>query len=30
MQKNKYPTKKHSISIDKIELNKFRKFLKKN
>jgi len=30
VQKNKYPTKKHVISIDKIELNNFRKFLKKN
>jgi len=30
VQKSKYPAKKHSISIDKIELNKLRKFLKKN
>ena len=30
VQQNKYPTKKHVISIDKIELNNFRKFLKKN
>ena len=27
VQKNKFPTKKHTISIKKIELNKFRKFL---
>jgi 3-methyl-2-oxobutanoate hydroxymethyltransferase len=30
VQKNKYPAKKHIISIDKIELNNFRKFLKNN
>ena len=30
VQQNKFPTKKHIISIDKIELNNFRKFLKKN
>ena len=27
---NKYPARKHTISIDKEELNKFKKFLKKN
>ena len=30
VQKNKFPTKKHTISIKKIELNKFRKFLQQH
>ena len=30
VQKNKFPTKKHTISIKKIELNKFRKFLEQH
>ena len=30
VQKNKFPTKKHTIAIKKIELNKFRKFLQQH
>ena len=30
VQKNKFPTKEHTISIEKIELNKFRKFLQQH
>ena len=30
VQKNKFPSKKHTISIKKIELNKFRKFLQQH
>ena len=30
VQKNKFPTKKHTISIKEKELNKFRKFLQQH
>ena len=30
VQKNKFPAKKHTISIEKKELNKFRKFLQQH